>query len=180
MRRFIKILKITLKFLIGFFLLIFILLALDRNATKIILSPEQVAKMKSVKAFDNKTDSATYQILLEKYGTNKVLPKGYELQTLYALSFYPELTDVPIEFIIEEAFIPLSSRPDPLTVLFPWLKRKYIVSISKKTVDYLEPILLTLLQKTIMAENYYYYFLNLYFFPFSFFQMMIKKSFKNH
>ena len=80
--------------------------------------------------------------LKAKFGKNKTLPKGYEMQALIALSHYPELIDVPIEFVQHEAYIPLSSRPDPLTLLLPWKKRKYLVVISTKSVKAFESILL--------------------------------------
>jgi hypothetical protein len=38
--------------------------------------------------------------LLQAYGKNKKLVPGYEVQSLVALSFYPELYDTKIDFIL--------------------------------------------------------------------------------
>jgi len=59
-----------------------------------------------------------------------------------ALSHYPELKETHIDFLVEPAFLPLASRPDPKSILFPWIKRKYLVIISDESTDFFEPILL--------------------------------------
>ncbi|MEM6631062.1 MAG: hypothetical protein AAF694_15380 [Bacteroidota bacterium] len=140
-----KIILKTLKWLIitlfasVFLLLLFLLL--DAGAQKEIptFDPTQVIAIKEYQAPE---DSSLYDSLFASYGTNKELPKGFELQALIALSHYPELVETPIEFRIEPAFIPLSSRPDPITVVFPWIKRKYLVVISNESADFFEPILM--------------------------------------
>ena len=80
--------------------------------------------------------------LMYEFGKNKQLPQGYEMQALQALSYYPELKDIEIHFLIQPAWIPLSSRPHPWRLLLSWKKRIYLVVISSKTVDFMEPILL--------------------------------------
>ena len=80
--------------------------------------------------------------LKQLYGRNKRLLKKYELQTLLALSHYPELKEVFINFYEEEAFLPLASRPEPASMLGAKDTWQYNVIISTKSIDELEPILL--------------------------------------
>lgn len=87
--------------------------------------------------FDGKIDS-----LNAIYGQNKILPEGYELQTLLALSHYPELKDVHVEFVQTETLIPLSSRPEIFTKMKGAKKHKYLVVISTKSTANLEAVLL--------------------------------------
>lgn len=76
------------------------------------------------------------------YGKNKILPKGHELQALLALSHYPELRDVHIEFVQTETMIPLSSRPKVFTKMKSPEQHKYLVVISTKSTASLEKVLL--------------------------------------
>jgi hypothetical protein len=77
------------------------------------------------------------------YGKNKLLPAGYEHQALIALSHYPELIGVPVEFQLLETITPLESRPTVLSTLFRRAnQRHYLVLISTKSVDWLDEILL--------------------------------------
>jgi len=76
------------------------------------------------------------------YGSNKTIPEEIELQALLALSHYPELKDIPIEFILKEAIIPLASRPKPKTIFGKKDKRLYKVVISTGGMDQMEEILL--------------------------------------
>jgi hypothetical protein len=76
------------------------------------------------------------------YGQNKRLVEKYELQTLLALSHYPELQEVYIRFYEEDALLPLASRPEPATMLGAKDQWQYNVIISTSSIDDLEPILL--------------------------------------
>ncbi len=87
--------------------------------------------------FEGKLDS-----LKAAFGKNKILPEGYELQALLALSHYPELRDVQIEFVLTETLIPLASRPKVFTKLSKAEKHKYEVIISTKSAAAMEDILL--------------------------------------
>lgn len=122
-------------------ILVVVLLLLDTDyQANVVLDLDQLPPSKL--AYQPTSDSSFYKALKVKYGNNKILPQGYELQTLIALSYYPELKDVPIEFVMHEAYIPLSSRPDPITVLFPWKQRKYLVVISTASTKEFDSILL--------------------------------------
>src|SRR5690606_6467285 len=128
--------------ILGLLLIVFLLLALDRDYQSVVLSEADKKSIKVQKEYGPEVDSSLYFSLLATYGKNKTLPEGYEIQCLLALSHYPELKETPIDFLIQPAFLPLASRPDPLSVLFPWIQRKYLVIISNESADFFEPILL--------------------------------------
>lgn len=128
--------------ILGLILIVFILLALDQDYHEVKLSEADRKSIKIEKKYSAKVDSSLYFALLEEYGKNKNLAKGYEMQCLLALSHYPELKEAPIDFLIQAAFLPLSSRPDPITILFPWVQRRYLVVISNESTDFFEKILL--------------------------------------
>lgn len=73
-----------------------------------------------------------FAALLSEYGQNKELPPGFELQTLIALSHYPELRDVKIRFIIDDVGIPLSSRPHWASMLRSARNRTYLVIMDSQ------------------------------------------------
>lgn len=122
--------------------LVFVLLMLDQDAQTIALSEAGKQSISVQRTFTLEEDSSRYAALLEEFGNHKSLAKGFELQCLLALSHYPELKEAPIDFLVEPAFLPLASRPDPVSVLFPWINRKYLVIISSESADFFEPILL--------------------------------------
>ncbi|GAB4406844.1 MAG: hypothetical protein OHK0053_33260 [Microscillaceae bacterium] len=128
--------------LLSLLLLVVFLLLLDtdyqRTSAVEKAFPRQIAPLRQAPALD----SLEYRRLLAIYGKNKKLPAGFEWPTLLALTHYPELKDVPIEFIQMPTWIPLSSRPHPWRLLFPWQKRVYLVVISTRSEDFLAPILL--------------------------------------
>ena len=130
---------ITILFLILFLV---ILLSLDSDYYEINLSEIEKSELPIVLDYKPVDDDMLFDSLLKVYGKNKVLAEGFEIQCLLALSHFPELKDAKIDFLVEPAFLPLSSRPDPKSILFPWIDRKYLVVISNKSTDYFEPILL--------------------------------------
>ena len=75
---------------------------------------------------------ARFESLMEQFGQNKELPPSYELQTLLALSHYPELADVRIRFIVDDVDIPLSSRPWWASMLNNARNRTYLVVIDSE------------------------------------------------
>lgn len=122
--------------------LLVILLALDRDYGERALTEAEKAAIRATPEFSQVEEAMRYEELLREYGKNKVLAPGFELACLVALSHYPELKEVPIEFRVQPAFIPLSSRPDPITIVFPWIRRNYLVVISDASEDFFEPILM--------------------------------------
>jgi len=87
-------------------------------------------------------DSTNYYSLLDQFGKNKILPKGFEKQTLIALSFFPELKNIHIVFRVKKVMIPLASRPTILSVFHKAPNRTYIITISSKSLEIMDPILL--------------------------------------
>jgi hypothetical protein len=80
--------------------------------------------------------------LLSTFGKNKQLLPGYELQTLIALSFFPELEKIRVKFVQKHTRSPLNTRP-----VFPQLLKKgsgrsFLVTVSDSSITQLEPILL--------------------------------------
>lgn len=138
-----RILKWLLLSLLGPVLLVFLFLVLDRDAQQIVLSKADLQSIKVLKKYVRPADSSEYYSLLKTWGENKKLAPGFELQCLLALSHYPELKKASIDFLVQPAFIQLSARPDPITVLLPWVKRKYLVVISNDTGRENDPILLS-------------------------------------
>lgn len=78
---------------------------------------------------------------LEQYASNKKFPREIEPQVLTALSYYPELKDIKIEFRIKKRNTPLTSRPRIFSVFRKKKNRKYIITISSESSDRLVPIL---------------------------------------
>lgn len=68
-----------------------------------------------------------FDALLAEFGQNKELPVNFELQALLALSHYPELKDIKIQFIVDDVGIPLSSRPYWASMLRSARNRTYLV-----------------------------------------------------
>jgi len=136
-------LKWLLLSLLGIVLLVLLFLVLDRDAQHITLSKTDRDSIKVLKKYVLPADSSVYYSLLKTWGENKKLAPNFEFQCLLALSHYPELKKVPIDFLVQPAFIQLSARPDPITVLLPWVKRKYLVVISNDTGRENDPILLS-------------------------------------
>src|SRR6185436_15371262 len=71
-----------------------------------------------------------YETLHKEFGRYKKLPRGYGLQTLIALSKYPELKNVKINFTFMKSGYPLTARPEFLTVFRSPKKRTYQIAIS--------------------------------------------------
>lgn len=74
-------------------------------------------------------------------GRRKNIPPEFERQILLALSYFPELTDVTIDFRVRKSRTPLSSRPSWGSVLLPHRNRNYVITISDSTRRLLSPIL---------------------------------------
>lgn len=75
-------------------------------------------------------EQSRFDELKAQFGAHKNLPKGFELQTLVALSHYPELRDVRIDFIVDDVAIPLSSRPHWASMWRSARNRTYLVVID--------------------------------------------------
>lgn len=69
----------------------------------------------------------------EAFRKNKRIPDKYAGVILEALSYYPELIDVKIEFKLgNSGVIPYGTKPSPLSMFREPQKRKYIISLLEE------------------------------------------------
>ncbi|MFK7923735.1 MAG: hypothetical protein AB8H47_17380 [Bacteroidia bacterium] len=68
--------------------------------------------------------------LKTQFGDQKVLAEKYKLVSLIALSHYPELKEVPIEFVEQAIKTTMAARPDPASVFQRQGRRHYKVFIN--------------------------------------------------
>lgn len=115
-----------------------ILFILVLGISVVPVTAQAIVKKYSIDA----VDTAQLLALRKEFGLHKTIPKLYESQILLALSHYPELKEVEIDFRLKETVTPLASRPSVGGLFISASKRKYIVTISTKTIEYLTPILL--------------------------------------
>jgi hypothetical protein len=81
-------------------------------------------------------------LLQEQYGSNKIIPPEYKKQILIALSFFPELKNVQIEFRVKQTCkAPLTTAPSIKSILLSPSRRKYIITIRNLQSKTLELIL---------------------------------------
>ena len=92
-----------------------------------------------VKSYHFEEDAMRLEKLRALYGNNKVIPKRIEQQVLVALSHYPELIDVSIEFIIKKAKVAHTSSPIIKSLLRKKRKRRYKIIISTDVNEVLGP-----------------------------------------
>ena len=79
--------------------------------------------------------------LLKTYGANKEFVPEYTLQSLIALSYFPELKDTHIRFVFKPAHSPFETKPVFPDLLYNGAKRKFTIIISDSSVYKLEPVL---------------------------------------
>ncbi len=82
------------------------------------------------------TLTSNSQLLFKKY------PSDYKDAISVVLIYFPELTQIQIKFRVKKKITPLSARPTVFSAFRKASKRKYIVTISKKTLPLFSPILL--------------------------------------
>lgn len=75
------------------------------------------------------------------YNNKKKFPDVIKKQVLIALSFYPELENRHIAFRFRKRTTPLSSRPRLFSLFKKKKNRRYVITISTKTISRLDPIL---------------------------------------
>lgn len=88
--------------------------------------------MVSVREYVRETEKQRYSQLKKEFGKKKNLPRGYGLHALIALSQYPELKDISIEFVFKETDASAFCRPVFSSLLNSARERTYRVGISKK------------------------------------------------
>jgi len=90
----------------------------------ILIFTVQIISFSQKKAYDKvefyikpkkKIDSTFYKTKIQEldslFGKNKILPKDYRLQSLIALSFFPKLKEIPIEFKLKRISTTMQCRP---------------------------------------------------------------------
>lgn len=77
--------------------------------------------------------------LLQEYGLNKQLPPQFQLQALIALSYFPELKNTRIKFMVKPAYSLLQTRPTGRGI-FNRHTRQFTITISDSTYWKLAPI----------------------------------------
>jgi hypothetical protein len=92
--------------------------------------------------FEESHEERQFSYYLNEFGKNKKLPPGLELPALVALSYYPELREVEIEFVIKGSKHISSAKPKPFSIIKQGEKRTYQVIISDDIKEELKPILL--------------------------------------
>ena len=117
--------KLSLPFFIGFFL------------PSLLFSQHSIPD--PVFKYDYIQDSIRLESLREIYGHNKVIPKSVEQQILVALSHYPELVNVPIDFILKKARIGHTSSPIIRSIFRKKKFRRYKIVISTDVKEVLRP-----------------------------------------
>jgi len=90
----------------------------------VVLSQTKAPRFFSEKILNSKIDS------LKRYSNNKELSAKYELPTLIALSYYPELSDTKIIFKRRKLSSTMAARPKGLNTFRGKKKRKYIILIN--------------------------------------------------
>lgn len=112
--------------------LFFLLLILFSNGLK----AQEIVKIFHQNSFTNEEMA----VLKSKFGNHKTLIASYEKQMLIALSYFPELKDIKIKFRLKNRETPLATRPTVLSMFRSAKKRTYIITISKKSSNYLDAI----------------------------------------
>jgi hypothetical protein len=83
-------------------------------------------------------DSAIH--LLQNIKNKRLLPE-YEKEISAALSYFPELENIPVKFRAKKSFSTLKTRPSFPGMLMPKGHRSYVIVISNRTIQKLEPLL---------------------------------------
>ncbi len=111
-------------------------------ASGMLAAQEEPRTNNAVREYVEQEQRGNYETLYAKFGNNKKLPEGFELQALLALSHYPELRDTKIDFIVADVSIPLSSRPHWSSMLRSAKRRTYQVIIDSELAGPREALLL--------------------------------------
>jgi hypothetical protein len=78
---------------------------------------------------------------LSHFANKKNIPDQFRSPILKALSCFPELKNIRINFIVKKKYTPLSTRPSFRSMVKRRNHRTYIVTISNETIDTLSHLL---------------------------------------
>jgi len=105
-----------------FYRLIVVLISLSCGS---IVAQTRAPRIISAVTFEGKIDS-----MRTNYGVNKELPLNYELASLVALSYYPELANTKIKFVTKKLNSTMAARPSGLNFLRRKGKRQYKILLN--------------------------------------------------
>ncbi len=108
------------------------------------VDPIQYDPQKSVFVFPDSLESLSFNIdsLKQVVGSNKGLPKGFELAALLAYAAYPQLKDVEIDMQLIPSGAPMESNFEIPTLLGSRKNRKYIIYLNNAPNTPFDEILL--------------------------------------
>lgn len=89
----------------------------------------------------NSFSEEQFQLLKKEYGNRKQYPPQIEKQVLIALSYYPELKNVPINFKMKPNHSPGFTRATWAGVFERPYKRHFLIVISNSTEEILMPLI---------------------------------------
>lgn len=90
--------------------------------------------MKVLKEYQPEGNDDAIRQLEENFGRNKIIPNEYKYPILVALSYFPELKDISIKFIIQPSRLGFASRPDWTSAFKKERDFLIIISSSSKKV----------------------------------------------
>lgn len=93
------------------------------------------------KSFDTQLPEIYFTPLSEQFGKNKKIPAAYRKSILIALSYYPELRNTLLRFRIKNRHSPLMTIPSFFSHFKNNAGRKFVIIISDKSNQMLEPVL---------------------------------------
>lgn len=102
------------------------------------LNAQEIIKIFHKKSLSNEK----LELLRNNFGKYKTIPKIFENQILTALSYFPELKNTKIKFRLKNRTTPLATRPTFFGMFRSAKKRTYVITISKKSTNYLNAIVL--------------------------------------
>lgn len=106
-----------------------------------ILIPSFCFSQMPVKAFSpGMYSQADYSALKQLVGNHKKIPAKYEKQILIALSYFPELINIQIDFRLKHTNTSFSTRPAISSVFRRSSERKFIITISDSSKEILIPL----------------------------------------
>lgn len=152
--------------ILSFLLLLAIVVGLQTVEPK-----QQQPAAKAYRFADTLADrSYSLDSLKEIIGSNKGLPKGFEIAAAIAYSAYPELKDVNIDMILTQHGAPMESTVEIGSLWGARKNRRYLVLLNDAPTSYFDPILLRALpfdaQVGILAHELghvaYYHQLNIF------------------
>ncbi|MBS1574518.1 MAG: hypothetical protein JST09_04370 [Bacteroidetes bacterium] len=82
------------------------------------------------------------------FANKKNIPDPFRKPILKALSYFPELKNISIDFVIKKNYTPLSTRPSFRSMFKRKNRRTYIITISNETIDTLSHLLYNKLSYT--------------------------------